>query len=63
MKVVFLLTGNCQEDDYNDGVEDPGFKVYETIASTSSGQLYDLNKNDISEVLALKNIFLFNIKF
>lgn len=44
--VTFLLTGYCKAKD------SAGFTVYETIAEASNGQVFELQKADIGQVLA-----------
>ncbi|XP_053681415.1 hemicentin-1-like [Anopheles nili] len=43
--ITFLLTGFC------DGKSSPGYKVMNNIAAASNGQVYDLRKDQIEEVM------------
>ncbi|XP_045778726.1 hemicentin-1-like [Maniola jurtina] len=44
-QVVFVLTGHCND------VDKPTFRVYHQIATASSGQVFNLNKTSVHQVL------------
>lgn len=43
--VNFLLTGNC------DDPTGPGYQVYQKLSRASNGQVYDMNKSNVKDVL------------
>lgn len=42
-----MMTGDCGDNKHT------GYQVFEEIASTSSGQVYHINKTDVEEVCNL----------
>lgn len=44
--MIFILTGDC-----NNKTIDPGFATYKLIAATSNGQVFNLKKKDVNQVL------------
>ena len=48
--VNFMLTGDCG------GPNEPGFKVYEKIARVGGGQVFNMNRDNIRDVLVARTL-------
>lgn len=44
-QVVFVITGDC-----GNKTTDPDYSVYQRVAAMSSGQVFNLKKNDVNQV-------------
>lgn len=51
-QVVFVMTGDCRNHTH------PGYQAFEDIASTSAGQIFHLDKENVKEVLDFVRVSL-----